>query len=204
VAVSARQSETNPVLRYQDHVLGRQAIKVQPGGYYASATGELIVTTLGSCVAACLIDRQAGVAGMNHFMLPEGGHTATTQTGVSAAARYGDFAMEALINRMMKLGALKSRMEGRMFGGASVIRSMMNIGQQNINYVRYFMDMEKMEITAEDVGGTQPRKVYFFSETGAIRVKKFRSLHNDTIEQRERNYLDELNRGDIAGEVELF
>ncbi len=191
-------------VRYWDHVLEREAVKVQPGGYYASASGELIVTTLGSCVSACLYDRKVGIAGMNHFLLPVNNSAAGAQFGISAAARYGDYAMEAIINAMMKLGGSKRRMEVKIFGGAKVIDSMMNIGQQNINFVRFFLANEDMRLDAEDVGGLQPRKIYLYSEDGRIRVKKFRALHNDTLVKTERNYLEEISSTDVGGSVELF
>ena len=98
------------------------AVKILPGEYFVDSEDLLVMTTLGSCIAACLWDRHAQIGGMNHFMLPE---------GAGDSGRYGSFAMELLINEMMKRGAAKSRMEAKIFGGGAVIAGL-NMGSVNM------------------------------------------------------------------------
>lgn len=94
------------VNRYWDVRMSLPAAKILPGEFYVSRTGEMIVTVLGSCVSACIRDRQLGIGGMNHFMLPHKGAHSTEVWGsaVSSASRYGNWAMEFLINEILKLG----------------------------------------------------------------------------------------------------
>ena len=95
-----------------------EAVKVLPGEYFVFNEDVLIMTTLGSCIATCLWDRQAKIGGMNHFMLPDNGG------GASDSGRYGSYAMELLINEMMKMGASRMTMEAKVFGGGAVISGM--------------------------------------------------------------------------------
>src|ERR1700690_2810201 len=124
------------VNRYWDRVHGIRAAKLLPGEYYVSTSGEMIVTVLGSCVSACVRDVRLGVGGMNHFMLPldvSQGNSAW-RTAVSAATRYGNVAMERLINDILKLGGQRESLEFKLVGGGKVLRTMsMDIGLRNIS-----------------------------------------------------------------------
>ena len=88
-------------------------VKILPGEYYVSRGEEAISTVLGSCVSACVRDPQRGVGGMNHFMLPEDtavGPNDWLDPAVGLATRYGSYAMESLINDLLKLGAVRERL----------------------------------------------------------------------------------------------
>lgn len=188
---------------YFDRTFNVQAAKILPGEYYATARDMLLVTVLGSCVAACIRDSKRGIGGMNHFMLPEGGdpHDLT-----SSSARYGTYAMEVLINQLVKLGAHRANLEAKVFGGGAVLRGMtsVNVGEANSEFVLDFLAQERIRVVAQDLRGPYPRKVYFFPVSGRVLVKRLKSQHNDTIVAREREYNQRLSRAPIAGEVELF
>lgn len=163
----------------------------------------LLVTVLGSCVAACLRDPHTGVGGMNHFMLPEGGDPHDL---MSASARYGGYAMEVLINQLIKLGAHRTRLTAKVFGGAAVLRGFttVNVGEANSDFVLDYLGQERIRVLSQDLRGIHPRKVYFFPASGRVLVKKLKGVHNDTIVAREREYQHRLTHAPIAGEVELF
>ena len=187
---------------YFDRVQNIQAVKILPGEYFVTDKDMLIVTVLGSCVAACVRDPLYGIAGMNHFMLPEG----PGNDGVaSASARYGGFAMELLINQLLKLGARRNALEAKVFGGGNVLRALSagNVADRNAAFVLDFLKLENIPIAAQDLGGTHPRKVYQFAKTGRVRVKKLLETRNDTIFERERTYRSRLVV-EPAGEIELF
>jgi chemotaxis protein CheD len=191
--------------RYWDKVHGVYAAKLLPGEYYVTMHGEMIVTVLGSCVSACIRDSVFGIGGMNHFMLPmerKGG--SDNPTWNSAATRYGNFAMEALINDILKNGGRRENLELKIFGGGRVLENMTNIGNLNINFVHEFIRMESLTLLAEDVGDVYPRKVHYFPHTGKVKMKKLRSMHNRTIIERESSYLDSLESKPIEGEIDLF
>ena len=188
---------------YYDRVHEVDAVKILPGEYYVTGKDMLIVTVLGSCVAACIRDPLAGISGMNHFMLPDGG----SQGGIaSASARYGSFAMELLINQLLKLGARRNALEAKVFGGGNVLRALSagNVAERNAAFVLDYLKTENIPIVAQDLLGTHPRKVYQFAKTGKVRVKKLTETRNDTIFERERNYRSRLVATDTAGDVELF
>lgn len=191
--------------RYYDKHFQREAAKILPGEYYASGRGILMVTVLGSCVAVCLRDAVNGVAGINHFMLPDG-RADSAHPLLGLPTRYGAFAMEALLNDMLKLGAERRYVEAKVFGGGDVLHGLgaVNVGQRNAEFIGRYLHEEGIPVQAEDLRGSLPRKVYFFTDSGTVKVKRLHTLHNDTILQRELAYRAHLTRDNIEGSVELF
>lgn len=188
--------------RYFDRGFGVEAAKILPGEYFVSSQGGLLVTVLGSCVAACIRDGDAGVGGMNHFMLPDDGGRET----VGTSARYGTYAMEVLINQLLKMGARRNRLEAKVFGGGAVLASLAtsNVGVRNAEFVLDYLKIEKIPVVAKDLLDSYPRKVYYFPETGRVLVKKLHRVHNETLFSRERDYKARLSKEPMAGDVELF
>lgn len=192
--------------RYWDQRMNLPAAKILPGEMYVSAQGEMISTVLGSCVSACIRDKVIGVGGMNHFMLPASGSNGDSWDGgaASASMRYGNWAMEFLINEILKQGGNKRNFEVKIFGGGQVLKNMTDIGRRNIDFVRAFLFREGLSVCAEDLGDCFPRKVLYFPDTGAVKMKKLRLTHNNTVEQREQAYIKTIKSKPVAGDVELF
>ena len=188
---------------YYDRTFDCDAAKILPGEYYYTAKDMLIVTVLGSCVSACIRDRTRALGGMNHFMLPDGGEPGNP---VSASMRYGTYAMEVLINDLLKSGARRENLEAKVFGGGAVLRgfSAMNVGERNAAFVINFLKTERIPVLAEDLNDIYPRKVYFFPRTGKVLVKKLMQTHNDTLAKRELAYASRLKVTPVAGDVDLF
>ena len=188
---------------YYDRTFDCDAAKILPGEYYYTGKDMLIVTVLGSCVSACIRDRVKGLGGMNHFMLPDGGDPGNP---VSASMRYGSFAMEVLINDLLKAGARRENLEAKVFGGGAVLRgfSAMNVGERNAAFVINFLKTERIPVLAEDLNDIYPRKVYFFPRTGKVLVKKLMQTHNDTLAKRELDYASRLKVTPVSGAVDLF
>ena len=186
---------------YYDRVFKYDAVKILPGEYYIADDDMVLVTVLGSCVTACIRDRETGMGGMNHFMLAEGGDGL-----VGASARYGVYAMEILINHLLKLGARRHSLEAKVFGGGRVLSSLSGamIGERNAEFVMRYLETEQIPVLARDLLDVFPRKVYFFPRSGRVLVKRLANLHNDTLARREREYAERLNGAPIAGAVELF
>lgn len=193
--------------RYWDQAMNVHAAKIMPGEFYVSRSGEMIVTVLGSCISACIRDVQLGIGGMNHFMLPEqGSHSSENWgEGVSSASRYGNWAMEYLINEILKLGGTRRNLEIKVFGGGNVLPNMTDVGARNIDFVKKYIYQENFEIKAQDVGDIYPRKVLYFPDTGAVKIRKLRETKNNTLLQRETRYSSTLNnKPDTSGDIELF
>lgn len=192
---------------YWDRVHDRFAAKLNPGEYYVTTEGHLIMTVLGSCVSACVRDTVLGVGGMNHFMLPANDEAEAAARGhgysASAANRYGSFAMENLINDVLKHGGGRNRLEVKIFGGGKILNTMTDIGAKNIEFVREFLRTESFAITAEDVGARFPRKVYYEPHTGRVRVKRLKQVDSDVV-KREESYRRKIDTQPIGGAVELF
>jgi len=189
---------------YYDRTFDCDAAKILPGEYYYTCKDMLIVTVLGSCVSACIRDRVTGIGGMNHFMLPDGG--SDTDSPVSASMRYGTYAMEVLINDLLKAGARRENLEAKVFGGGNVLRGFIaiNVGERNAQFVRDYLRAENIRVVAEDLNDIYPRKVYFFPRTGKVLVKKLKQLNNNTLVNREQDYASRLLTTPVAGDVELF
>ena len=188
---------------YFDRTFDCEAAKILPGEYYFTNKDMLIVTVLGSCVSACIRDRVTGLGGMNHFMLPDGGGDGSP---VSASARYGTYAMEILINDLLKAGAKRENLEAKVFGGGAVLKGFtaINVGERNAAFVLSFLKTEKIRVVAEDLNDIHPRKVYFFPRTGKVLVKKLMQTHNDTLVKRETEYASRLKVAPVGGEIDLF
>ncbi|MHB9102233.1 MAG: chemoreceptor glutamine deamidase CheD [Sulfuricella sp.] len=189
---------------YYDRHFETEAAKIMPGEYYVTTRDMLVVTVLGSCVSACLRDKTDGIGGMNHFMLPHRDND--PRNPVSTSARYGTYAMEMLINDLIKLGAKRSNFEAKVFGGGNVLRgfTVANVGARNADFVLDFLHTEKIKIVAEDLLDIYPRKVYYFPKTGRALIKKLKGVHNNTIVEREKDYESRLDYARMAGDVELF
>ena len=181
------------------------AARLMPGEYYVTSHDEGVYTTLGSCIAACIRDRVTGIGGMNHFMLPASGETSGWQAaGLSVINRYGNFAMEHLINDILKNGGRRENLEVKVFGGGRIIANMTDVGKRNIAFVHDYIETEGLKITSEDVGDVYPRMVVYFPATGKVRVKRLRSLHNNSIIEQEFSYLNSIEAKPVSGDIELF
>ncbi len=191
------------IKRYWDKTHQVYAAKIMPGEFYVTRHDEMITTVLGSCIAVCIRDSGNGVGGMNHFMLP-GTSDGSSDPALSDSARYGTYAMEMLINEILKNGGERERLEVKVFGGGRILKQMTDIGQRNIAFTRQYLVTERLRVVSADVGDVYPRKVQFFPATGLARVKKLRSLHNSTIVERETHYMNELVSRPVAGEIDLF
>ena len=195
-------SEGLAATSYYDRTFATDAAKIMPGEYFVTRRDMAVVTVLGSCVAACLRDRMSGWGGMNHFMLPgddSGGP-------VSVSARYGVHAMEILVNRLLKLGAQRNKLEAKVFGGGNVLPGFVTttVGERNAQFVVDYLETEGIRLVASDLLGVHPRKVYFFPRTGRVLVRRLKSSNNPTIALRERDYAGRLQLSPPGGDVELF
>ena len=183
---------------FYDAHFRNDAVKILPGEYFVHNEDLLIMTTLGSCIAACLWDRNARVGGMNHFMLPE---------GAGESGRYGSYAMELLINEMMKRGASRMTMEAKVFGGGQVFAGMntMNVGERNTNFVIEYLKTERIPIMSKDVLDIYPRKVCFLPASGKAMVKRLAPTNAEALVAQDRAAAQRAvpaNTG--GGSVDLF
>ncbi len=190
---------------YFDRNFECEAAKILPGEYYVTGREMVLVTVLGSCVSACVRDKVSGIGGMNHFMLPEGA-AGDMGNPLAASARYGSYAMEVLINQLLKLGAKRPNLEAKVFGGGNVLRgfTVANVGERNARFVLNYLGFERIPVVAKDLMDIYPRKIYFFPGTGRVLVKKLKNVHNDTIVAREKEYGQRLQYSSLEGDVELF
>lgn len=195
------------IKRYWDPVNGIVAAKLLPGEYYVTKDNEMITTVLGSCIAACIRDKVTGIGGMNHFMLPETSEDKLTngnEVVVGKATRYGNFAMEHLINSILANGGKRKNLEVKVFGGGKIIPILGDVGIKNIGFVLDYIDTEALELSAQDLGDIYPRKVNYYPQTGKVRMKKIRTLHNQTIINRETQYHKSIRDIPVESDIELF
>lgn len=190
--------------RYFDRQLGCAVVKVMPGEYEIGGADITLVTLLGSCVAACIRDPVAAVGGMNHFMLPH--DRSASRLGPADNARYGAYAMEVLINELLKRGAMRSRLEAKVFGGANVIAGMTTtaIGDANARFVLDYLHAESIPVAARDLGGRNARKLAYFIGSGRVLVRHLPVAATVADLAAENVYGMNLAQAAAAGEIELF
>lgn len=179
----------------------RDSIRILPGEFHATRDEITLTTVLGSCVSACLWDSTVPAGGMNHFML-----SGSSSEEANVSARYGLFAMEQLINELIKLGAQKRNLRAKVFGGGKVLRNMtaINVGARNAKFVLEFLANEGIPVVGKDLEDVCARKVVFYPTTGRARVKRIDPDTETTIITTEREYSRILEKKPVAGDIELF
>lgn len=183
---------------YYDAHFKNEAVKILPGEYFVFDEDILIMTTLGSCIAACLWDRDTKIGGMNHFMLPDGD---------AGSGRYGSYAMELLINELMKRGAARHSLEAKVFGGGQVISGMntMNVGERNTAFVIDYLKTERIPIMSKDVLDIYPRKVCFLPASGKAMVKRLAPTNPEALAAQDRAAVQKAVPASTGGgSVDLF
>jgi len=193
--------------RYWDNARQQYVAKILPGEFYVTALSESIATTLGSCVSACIWDEVNMIGGMNHFMLPlteKQSHEVTWGNVPGDATRYGNYAMEHLINEILSNGGSRKNLRAKVFGGGKILKQMSDVGYKNSQFVLEYLELENIPIISQDLLDNYPRKILFHPLSGKAMMKKLRSLHNDTIASREINYQESIVEKPVEGDIELF
>lgn len=160
--------------RFYSHKLKKTVVMLMPGEYLATQKGEVLYTVLGSCIAACMYDKERKVAGMNHFLLP--GMVRPDEMLSCDVGRYGMFAMELLIGELIKLGARREDLQAKLFGGGSVLKYRNSDGDitgSNIRFAKKFLELEGIPTVKENLGGKSGRKIFFFSDSDRVLLKRF-------------------------------
>lgn len=150
-------------MEYSQHFL-------YPSSFFASKEPYVVKTVLGSCVAVCLWDKRLHFGGINHYML-------STWTGNDLASpKYGNIAIEKLIEKMRSMGSKMEDIQAKVFGGAELLdvgggKSSTMIGERNIEIAKMMLERCKIPIVSSSVGGKRGRKILFFTDTGEVRHK---------------------------------
>jgi chemotaxis protein CheD len=195
--------EFGHIRRIQDMRFPYEVAVILPGEYFVSQEPKVVYTVLGSCISVCLRDPVINVGGMNHFMLAAPASNSALDRWVNSG-RYGSFAMEMLINGIVKLGGEKERLEAKVFGGGKIYDSTNNIGAKNATWAMDYLEREGVPLLKADVGDLCPRKVYFFTDSGKVLMKKLDRLASKTIEDEEKQYQAKLEHVPVKSDVTLF
>jgi chemotaxis protein CheD len=180
-------------------------INIQAGDCYVTDENEVITTVLGSCIAACIRDKRICMGGMNHFMLPAASDTFES-ADLSYGMRYGTYAMEYLINEILRRGGRRETLEVKLFGGASVMATLSDIGRRNIEFVRDFLRTEGYHVVSEDLGDVFPRRVKYFPTTGRAMVKRMQPAVVREIADLEQAHMQSIRAEEqpVKADIELF
>jgi chemotaxis protein CheD len=188
---------------YWDAHFRNDAVKVLPGEFFVHDEDILVMTTLGSCIAACLWDREKRVGGMNHFLLPDAG----SGGGGADGGRYGSYAMDLLIGELVKRGATRATMEAKVFGGGAVISGMnsINVGERNTAFVLDYLRTERITVVSKDVMDIYPRKVCYLPASGKAMVKRLASANTEALAAQERAAAQRAAPAvNAGGSIDLF
>jgi chemotaxis protein CheD len=180
----------------------RTVVNIHIGDYYASKKPEIIHTVLGSCVSVCLIDPEQQIGGMNHILLPG----KPDWKHFDASARYGINAMELLVNKILNLGGKRHLLIAKVFGGGHVMPAISRengVGKQNAKFAIDFLHSEGIPIVKHDLGGQESRKIYFYTDTGEVFVKRIRHNYWQNIAREEKKHALRIrsqlkNPGDVV------
>ncbi|QIK36979.1 chemotaxis protein CheD [Caldichromatium japonicum] len=173
---------------------------IYPGEHFVTREPMILSTLLGSCVAVCLFDPEARVMGMNHFLLPMRHPESTEPLLASEAGRYGVWAMEILVNGLLKQGARRERLRAKAFGGANVLNghgattNHFNIGAANALFVRDFLERDGIPLIAQDLGGVHGRQIHFHGGDYSVFMRRIPRSGIATVVRDEERYLDRASR----------
>jgi len=185
--------------RFYSNKLKKPVITLTAGEYFVTQNGEVLHTVVGSCIATCIYDEKIKAAGMNHFLLP--GIIHPDEILSSEVARYGMFAMELLIGELIKLGARRKGLQAKVFGGANVLKFRRNdndITGSNIRFVKKFLELEDIPAVKIDVGGNAGRKIFFFTDSHRVLLKRFDMEKDQSSFQDEEVYTRKVFQGRLA------
>ena len=192
------------IRRMRDNRFSHEIASILPGEFFVSREPMVVYTVLGSCISACIRDPISGVGGMNHFMLPEPNGTAPDSWGEST--RYGSYAMESLINEILRCGGMKNRLEIKLFGAGKIYEGNIDVGANNAKWVIGYLKSEGLATVKTDLGDVFPRKVYYFTASGRVLMKKIEHVKNRTIFERENEYAAQIKQREqqTVEDVTLF
>ena len=195
--------------KHYDSHFQKDIVTIHPGEYYTSKEDIYIATVLGSCISVALYDIRLGFGGMNHFMLPKSNRDAPLSS--DDEGRFGNYAMELLINDMINNGSAKKNLRAKVFGGGNVLdagSSQLNMtGINNINFALNYLKAEGIPIIVNDTGGIFPRKIYFNPLTAKVYLKRIQKSRQsvEQIKQRELEYKLQLQQKEReAGDIIWF
>jgi chemotaxis protein CheD len=189
--------------RFFDTATSAWMVKVFPGEYYVTGKAdEVLVTVLGSCVSACIRDPRAGIGGMNHFMLPHS--KAGNWAGDLQSTRFGNFAMEKLINELLKAGCSRNSLEIKVFGGGNVTDTQNAIGTDNSEFILRYLEAEGLRCVAQDLRGQLPRRIHYTPTTGKVIRRLLGTSESSAVAREEKDYVSRLSQRSIGGEIQLF
>lgn len=172
----------------------QKRVSIRPGEYYVSGEEVVVTTLLGSCIAACLYDPVRRVIGMNHFLLSNRRYSKDLPVAITEAGRYGIYAMELVINEMLKLKAQKHNLRAKVFGGGSVMQTREGtdnffcVGEVNQRFILEFLQNEGIPLVTSDLGGDSGRVIFFCSRDYSVYVRKIQKTINNTLVRREKIY----------------
>ena len=165
----------------------RPEVTLHIGGVYATRAPTVIKTVLGSCIAVCLREPRKQIGGMNHFMLP----TRLDRDSDQRSACYGVYAMDLLVNELMKLGAERGRLQAKVFGAAHLLgmgHALHSVAAQNATFILAYLKTEGIPLLSYDLGGGAPRTVHFFTDTGRVLLKQLGQQRRSRIVLQERRH----------------
>jgi chemotaxis protein CheD len=194
------------VFRHRISQFEQELVTIHPGEYFSTKEDAIVSTLLGSCVAVGIFDEEAKAGGLNHFMLP--GDFGKSELIRSPNAKYGMYAMELLINDVMRLGARRSALKAKVFGGGAVLRftggGSTKIPGSNIDFAFEYLAKEGIPVLASDTGGNEARKIFFFARTGKTLLKRISGSIVGLVEKEEERYLIDLLSRPPEGPITLF
>ena len=203
MTTSASLMEFGHIRRIQDTRFPYEVAVILPGEYFVSEEPKVVYTVLGSCISVCLRDPFVNVGGMNHFMLAAPSNTEGHDNWADSG-RYGSFAMEMLINEILQRGGMKKRLEAKVFGGGKIYDGNIDIGAKNAAWALDYLEREDIPLMKANVGDVCPRKVYFFTDSGKVLLKKLDRVVAQSIAEEEGQYKAKLQQAPVQSEVTLF
>jgi chemotaxis protein CheD len=204
MAVDLGVDSFSQVRMIMDQRFNQQVAIIMPGQHFVSRSPVIVYTVLGSCVSVCIRDTISNVGGMNHFMLPAPKRSQEDDAW-GESGRYGSFAMELLINDILKRGGQRDNFEVKVFGGGKIYNGENDVGASNAEWILKYLFKEGLYPVKKDLGDVFPRKIYYFSDSGRVLMKKIVRLKNDTILKREQEYKETMQKThNNEGDVTLF
>ena len=145
---------------------------LQPGEYFVADATMRLRTMLGSCVAITLWHPQRRVGAMSHFLLAD----RPRRPGQPLDARYGDEALELMVQGLRREKVSPRECEAKIFGGGNMFpgqvrAAMETVGTRNGEAARQLLARRGIPVRREHLFGDGHRQVVFDIASGAVWVR---------------------------------
>lgn len=136
----------------------------------ANPEDSIITYSLGSCLGVTAYDPVRRVGGLVHCLLPHA--SSARKKAREKPYMFVNTGVAMMVRKLIDLGAKKDRLVIKAAGGANMRNdTLFNTGARNFKALEELLSRNGVSLSAQDVGGTIPRTMILYLDTGRVVVR---------------------------------